>query len=182
MKNVMVGETRLLNRYSRKHVIYQFFIYDADTNVLLEIIEDRSYEKVLEYFQSYFRVGSLSTLTMDMWLPYKNAINNVDPNTKVIIDKFHFVRYIMQNFDNVRLQVMNEVRSLYGVNSVEYKMLKSKLNVRNLRTHPSKLKYGAYNQICKILEQYPTLYLMYMREVMDVKTDCFNDSLLVFSN
>lgn len=102
----MVDETRLLNRYSRKHGIYQFFVYDADTEVLLDILEDRSYNKVLKYFESYFSKGSLSTITMDMWTPYKNVMNTVDPNTSVIIDKFHFVRYIMNSFDNIRLQII----------------------------------------------------------------------------
>ncbi len=208
VKNIMVDETRLLNRYSRTHGIYQFFIYDADTEVLLDIIEDRSYSKVLKYFESYFSKGSLSTITMDMWLPYKNAMNTVDSNTNVIIDKFHFVRYIMNSFDNIRLQIMNEAKYKSGVNSPEYKLLKSKLNVRNLRKHPDKLKDGMYTEICNLLEQYPTLYLaykykndflqaikainssssfrlfiqMYMREVMKLNTKCFDDSISVFSN
>ncbi len=208
VKNIMVDETRLLNRYSRKHGIYQFFIYDADTEILLDIIEDRSYNKVLKYFDTYFRNGSLSTITMDMWLPYKNAINIVDSNTNIIIDKFHFVRYIMNSFDNIRLQIMNEAKYKAGVNSPEYKLLKSKLNVRNLRKSPEKLKDGMYEEICNLLEPYPTLYLaykykndflqsiktikssssfrlfiqMYMREVMKLNTKCFDDSLSVFSN
>ncbi len=132
----MVDETRLLNKYSRKHGIYQFFVYDADTEVLLDIL----LQKVLEYFKSYFSKGSLSTITMDMWAPYKNAMNTVDPNTCIIIDKFHFVRYIMNSFDNIRLQIMNEAKYQSGVNSPEYKLLKSKLNVRNLRKNPEKLK------------------------------------------
>lgn len=119
----MVDETRLLNRYSRKHGIYQFFIYDADTEVLLDILEDWSYNKVLDYFKSYFNKGTLSTITMDMWLPYKNAMNMVDSNTNIIIDKFHFVRYIMNSFDNIRLQIMNEAKYKSGVNSTEYKLL-----------------------------------------------------------
>lgn len=208
VKNIMVDETRLLNRYSRKHGIYQFFVYDADTEVLLDILEDRSYNKVLKYLDSYFSKGSLSTITMDMWAPYKNAMNTVDPNTSVIIDKFHFVRYIMNSFDNIRLQIMNEAKYKSGVNSPEYKLLKSKLNVRNLRKNPEKLKDGVYEEICSFLEAYPTLYLaykykndfleaikrinssfsfrlfirMYKCEIEKLNTKCFDDTLTVFSN
>ncbi len=208
VKNIMVDETRLLNKFSKKHGIYQFFIYDADTKVLLDILEDRSYNKVLEYLNCYFYKGSLSTITMDMWVPYKNAMNSIDPNTNVIIDKFHFVRYIMNSFDNIRLQIMNEAKYKTGVNSSEYKLLKSKLNVRNLRKNPNKLKEGVYEEICSFLEEYPTLYLaykykndfleaiktinssssfrlfiqMYMREIKKLNTKCFDDTLTVFSN
>lgn len=208
VKNIMVDETRLLNRYSRKHGIYQFFVYDTDTEVLVDILEDRSYDKVLEYLKSYFNKGSLSTITMDMWLPYKNAMNVVDPNTSVIIDKFHFVRYIVNSFDNIRLQIMNDAKYQSGVNSPKYKLLKSKLNVRNLRKNPNKLKDGVYDEICSFLEEYSTLYLvykykndflaavktinssssfrlfiqMYMCEIKKLNTKCFDDTLTVFSN
>lgn len=208
VKNIMVDETRLLNKYSRKHGIYQFFVYDADTEVLLDILEDRSYNKVFDYLNSYFYKGSLTTLTMDMWLPYKTAMNNIVPNVNIVIDRFHFVRYIMTSFDNIRIQIMNEAKYTSGVNSTEYKLLKSKLNVRNLRKNPEKLNDGMYEEICAILEPYPTLYLaykykndflhavktinssssfrlfiqIYMREVMKLNTKCFDDSLSVFSN
>ncbi len=204
----MVDEIRLLNKYSRKYGIYQFFVYNADTKVLLDILEDRSYNKVLEYFESYFSKGSLSTITMDMWAAYKNAMNTVDPNTSVIIDKFHFVRYIMNSFDNIRLQIMNEAKYQSGVNSPEYKLLKSKLNVRNLRKNPEKLKDGLYEEICSFLEAYPTLYLAYKYkndflevikrinssfnfrlfirrykcEIEKLNTKCFDDTLTVLSN
>lgn len=61
-KNIMVDETRLLNRYSKKHGTFQFFIYDVDTNVLLDILEDRSSDNVTAYFQSFFQSASLTTL------------------------------------------------------------------------------------------------------------------------
>lgn len=138
----MVDETRLLNKYYRKYGICQFFIYDADTEILLDITENRSYNKVLKYFETYFCNGSLPTITMDMWLPYKKAINTVDSNANVIIDKFRFVRYIMNSFDNIRLQIMNEAKYKFGINSPEYKQLKSKLNVRNLRKALKNLKTG----------------------------------------
>lgn len=53
---------------------------------LLEI-EDRSY---IEY------------VTMDMWRPYKDAVNTVLPHAKVVVDKFHVVKMANSALDGVR--------------------------------------------------------------------------------
>lgn len=39
---------------------------------------------------------------MDMWRPYKDAVNTVLPHAKVVVDKFHVVRMANQALDSVR--------------------------------------------------------------------------------
>lgn len=39
---------------------------------------------------------------MDMWRPYKDAVNTVLPHAKVVLDKFHVVRMANQALDSVR--------------------------------------------------------------------------------
>lgn len=39
---------------------------------------------------------------MDMWKPYKDAVNTILPHAKVVVDKFHVVRMANQALDNVR--------------------------------------------------------------------------------
>ena len=41
-------------------------------------------------------------VTMDMWKPYKDAVNTILPHAKVVVDKFHVVRMANQALDNVR--------------------------------------------------------------------------------
>src|SRR5699024_5956995 len=40
--------------------------------------------------------------TMDMWKPYKDAVNTILPHAKVVVDKFHVVRMANPALDNVR--------------------------------------------------------------------------------
>lgn len=206
VSNILVDETRLLNKYCKGS--FQFFVYDADTHVLLEILEDRSYKSVHDYLSNFFNDGALDTFTMDMWAPYKQAMNAVDSNVDVIIDRFHYVRYIMNGFDNVRIKIMNKIKREKGTDSAEYNELKSKLNVKYLRMNPSKLKDERYQEIKKILEAYPTLYLAfefkndflhsiknissgevfkmfiesYLEEIDKINTDMFDDAISVFTN
>lgn len=161
VKNIMVDETRLLNRYSKNTGTYQFFIYDADTRVLIDILADRSKKTVLEYIKTYFPSGSLTTITMDMWKNYADVINEVSSNTHIVIDKFHFVRSIMNSLDQVRLKTIAAVIERYGKNSKQYRELKNKAKVRNLRKRLDKLKDGQYEEILQELSKYPKLYLAY---------------------
>nr|WP_245579421.1 transposase [Halonatronum saccharophilum] len=39
---------------------------------------------------------------MDMWTPYKSAIEEVFPHAKIVVDKFHIVALINNALDSVR--------------------------------------------------------------------------------
>ena len=59
-------------------------IYDIKTNRNKEIVIQRLSEISDRTYIEY--------VTMDMWKPYKDAVNTVLPHAKVIVDKFHVVR------------------------------------------------------------------------------------------
>ena len=54
------------------------------------------------------------------------------PKAKYVVDKFHYIRYVMDALDNIRIKLQKQ----YGEKSREYKLLKNKKNVSLLR------KYG----------------------------------------
>lgn len=39
---------------------------------------------------------------MDMWIPYKSAVNSVIPHDKIIIDKFHVVKLTNEALEGIR--------------------------------------------------------------------------------
>ena len=55
-----------------------------------------------------------------MWQPYKDAFNTVLSNLTVVIDRFHFVRYITLALDKIRIRVMKT----FSTDSDEYYILK----------------------------------------------------------
>ncbi len=50
--------------------------------------------------------------TMDMWKPYKDAVNTVLPHAKVVVDKFHVVRMANQALDGVRKAIKAKMTAL----------------------------------------------------------------------
>jgi transposase len=49
---------------------------------------------------------------MDMWKPYKDAVNTVLPHAKVVVDKFHVVRMANQALDGVRKAIKAKMTAL----------------------------------------------------------------------
>lgn len=76
------------------------------TNVERKTIFDiRSNRNKVTVIQRLSEIGDrhyIEFITMDMWKPYKDAVNTVLPHAKVVIDKFHVVRMANQALDNVR--------------------------------------------------------------------------------
>jgi len=71
-----------------------------------------------------------------MWKPYKDAVNTVLPQAKVVVDKFHVVRMANQALDNVRksLKANMSVKERRTLMRERYILLKRKhdLNERDL--------------------------------------------------
>ncbi|MDD5591576.1 MAG: transposase, partial [Dehalococcoidales bacterium] len=44
----------------------------------------------------------IQLVAMDMWQPYKDAVNDILPQATVVIDRFHVIRLAIQGMDTVR--------------------------------------------------------------------------------
>lgn len=55
------------------------------------------------------------------------------PKAKYVVDRFHYIRYIMNALDKIRIRLQKE----YEYGTKEYNMLKNKKNVRLLRKYSS---------------------------------------------
>ncbi|HRC81758.1 MAG TPA: ISL3 family transposase [Sedimentibacter sp.] len=75
----------------------------------IDMLRDRNKSTVVAYLQKL--VGSKFTLqkndgielvSMDMWNPYRDAVNLVLPHSKIIVDKFHVLRLANTAVETVR--------------------------------------------------------------------------------
>ena len=82
------------------------------SNVLLErIIEKRK--------QVW---NNVKYVISDMYEPYLDVTKAMFHNAKFVVDGFHYVRYIMQALDKIRIRLQDK----FGYNSKEYRLLKNK--------------------------------------------------------
>ena len=70
-----------------------------------------------------------------MYEPYLLVTQIMFPKAKYVVDRFHYITYIMYALDNIRIRL----QKLYGEKSKEYKLLKNKG-----KKHIKKLKVIRY--------------------------------------
>ena len=82
-------------------------------------------ERLIQYFTFTENRRSVEYIISDMYEPYLLVQKTMFPHAKYVVDKFHYIRYIMDALDKIRIRLQNQ----YGEKSQEYKLLKNKKNV-----------------------------------------------------
>ena len=111
---------------------YAFILTDPIHKKVLDILPSRKKERLIQYFTFTENRRSVEYIISDMYEPYLLVQKTMFPHAKYVVDKFHYIRYIMDALDKIRIKLQNE----YGEKSKEFKLLKNKKNVSLLR------KYG----------------------------------------
>ena len=75
---------------------------NIECRTIYDIKPNRNKETVIQRLSEISDRTYIEYVTMDMWKPYKDAVNTILPHAKVVVDKFHVVRMANQALDNVR--------------------------------------------------------------------------------
>ncbi|WP_081890322.1 ISL3 family transposase [Paenibacillus tyrfis] len=78
---------------------------NIEERTLLDVLPNRSKEKVVGYLSRLPNRGRIQYVAMNMWQPYKDAVKTVLPKATIIIDKFHVVRMANQALETIRKQL-----------------------------------------------------------------------------
>lgn len=80
---------------------------------LLDILPDRRQATVEAYLKGLIDRENVRVVAIDMWRPYKRAIEKVLPQAAIVIDKFHVLRNVMWALDRVRRRIVEGDRELH---------------------------------------------------------------------
>lgn len=119
---------------------YAFILTDPIHRKLLDILSNRKKEYLIDYFKYVNNRYSVRFVISDMYEPYLLVQKAMFPHAKYVVDKFHYIRYIMKALDDVRIKLQKE----YGERSKEYKLLKNKKNVSLLRKYSNEIDWFVY--------------------------------------
>ncbi len=111
---------------------YAFVLNDPIHKKVLDILPNRRKEYLIKYFTHTNNRHSVEFVISDMYEPYLLVQQIMFPKAKYVVDRFHYIKYIMEALDKIRIRLQKG----YDVKSKEYKLLKNKKNVGLLR------KYG----------------------------------------
>jgi len=67
-------------------------ITNIEERTIIEMIKDRNKTSILSYLGSLEKAYIVMNVAIDMWKPYRDAVNEALPNAVIVIDKFHVVR------------------------------------------------------------------------------------------
>lgn len=140
----------------KKGHCYETLVYDNDRKTVEYVCDDRDEESLLSYYLQYTEdeLKSVRSITMDMWPAYIGATKFCVPDavTKIVFDKFHVIKYVVNAVDEVR---RNEHESLQVKDGFSILTGTKYLWLRN----PEKMKVERYKE----LEAFRTLDLKVCR-------------------
>lgn len=116
---------------------YAFIINDLVHKKTLDVLPTRKKEDLIQYFTHTENRSSVQYVVSDMYEPYLLVTTIMFPKAKYVVDRFHYIKYIMEALDKIRIRLQKE----YGENSKEYKLLKNKKNVSLLRKYSNEINW-----------------------------------------
>lgn len=89
------------------HVIHQprAIITNIETNTAVEFLADRKKQTIRKYLLSLPDREHISLVCIDMWQPYREVVQEILPQAKIVIDKFHAVKLANQAIETIRKEV-----------------------------------------------------------------------------
>lgn len=90
---------------------YQCILVDPRKHRLLDILPDRNQAHLSAYLRETSRAerNRVKFFVCDMWQPYVDLAKAYFPNATVIIDKYHFIRYVTWAIENVRKRLQRKM-------------------------------------------------------------------------
>lgn len=81
---------------------FQCIVTDPLNRRIFDILPSRTVETIQDYLRSFPNRDEVKYVVMDMNRGFRDAAKTFLPNAKIIIDRFHVVRYCTEAMENVR--------------------------------------------------------------------------------
>lgn len=116
---------------------YCAVLVNLETHKPVAILPSRSQESLREVFDAWgFEVlNEIEEVSIDLWKPYKNLIEEMMPNAEVVADRFHVMKLVNDELDEHRKvekkaaekikDKAERARILKGLNCSKYALLKN---------------------------------------------------------
>jgi len=77
-------------------------ITNIQNNTVVELLSNRNKETIIKYLSELQGKEDIAYVAMDMWRPYRDAVEQVLPQAKIVIDKFHVVKMANEAVECIR--------------------------------------------------------------------------------
>jgi transposase len=125
---------------------YAVVIYDPINGIIIDVLESRLLKDLDDYFYHipYDEKKRVKYLVSDMYEGFRSVKNRHFPNATHVVDSFHYLRYVTDAVNSIRIIIMNR----YGEHSKEYRILKRYWNLIVMPINKIK-EFDSYNPLRK---------------------------------
>ena len=88
---------------------FQCVLTAPEERRVLDILPDRTATTIQDYLKSFSNRDEVEYFVMDMNRAYRDIARTFFPKAKIVIDRFHFVRYGVWAFEDVRRRVQKQL-------------------------------------------------------------------------
>lgn len=146
---------------------YAFVLNDPIHKQVLDILPNRRKEYLMQYFTYCENRHSVKFVISDMYEPYLLVTKVMFPKAKYVVDRFHYIRYIMDALDGIRIRLQKQ----YSERSKKYKLLKNKKNVSLLRKYGNDVDWWVFTKRYKNGHMVEVLPGDILREILNISEE-----------
>ena len=146
---------------------YAFVLNDPIHKETLDVLSNRKKEYLIQYFTYCKNRHLVEFVISDMYEPYLQVTQIMFPKAKYVVDRYHYITYIMDALDSIRIRLQNT----YGEKSKEYKLLKNKKNVSLLRKYSNDIDWWVYTKRYKNGHMVDVLPIDVLNEILTISQD-----------
>jgi transposase len=121
------------------HRHYATVIVDLERVEIIDILEYRDQEKLIEYFKNRGAgwCEGIEVFCSDMWQGFLNTAKAVFPNATLVVDRFHFFGYLNKALDSERKSLRRQFKNREEFKRLKWALLKNSEDLTN--DHKKKL-------------------------------------------
>lgn len=167
IRTISFGHISIDEKSFKRGHNYVTIISQPRSGIVLDVGENRdtkSAERLIEQTFTTRQKENINTVSMDMWKPYINAVENILPNAEIVHDKFHLIKYLNEAIDKIRRR---EVKGNGMLKNSRYVLLKNPDNLTdNQQKMYEMIKFANFevSQVMQLRENFKSIFNVYHEE------------------
>ncbi len=123
-------------------------ICDLEEGGLIEVIDSHKQEEIIETLMQWSLEERQAVLevSVDMWGGFTKVIQNVFPNARITYDRFHVMKIVNEELDDIRKQCKNRIKKL-KIKHVKYLLMKNAKDLSKEQENNLKMVLGCSKRL-----------------------------------
>ena len=145
---------------------YCAVLVDLETSKLLRILRKRTKEVVREELLKWGEevLSNIEEVSIDLWSGYKSVVEELIPNAEVVADRFHVMKKINEELDQMRKKEKREINKIKDKEEKEQKMRAISKSKYVLLKNRKDLNNKEKEKLKEIYSNFPKLRKMYWQK------------------